>query len=142
MDKKKLRKKAKDIKTGLPKTYVPKSLTPAQKKKQVKSIKEGKDRPILKGVKTRTSKYTLMAKKYFGDKRSIDDIAKKIKVPKKGLEEILEKGAKAYYTSGSRPNQNLFSWKTARLYSVLFGGKARTIDKTIVDKYKIPLLKI
>ncbi len=141
MDKKKIRKKAKDKASGLPKTYVPKSLTPSQKKKQIKSIKEGKDRPILKGVKTRTSKYTMMAKKYFGENRSIDDIAKKIKVPKKALEEILDKGAKAYF-SGSRPNQNLFSWKTARLYSVLFGGKARQVDKAIVDKYKIPLLKI
>jgi len=130
----------KDKDTGLKQQYVPRSLTPSQKKKQVKSIREKTDRPKL-DVTTRRSKYTVLAEKYFGKgKTSIDDIAKKLKISKKGLEEIMLRGKGAYY-GGSRPNQTPFSWSYARLFSVLFGGKARVTDEDIVKKYKLPLLK-
>jgi hypothetical protein len=127
-------------KKKIPKKYVPDSLTKSQKAKQVKSIREKRDRPKL-DIKTKRSKFTVMAEKYFGKgKTSIDDIAKKLKINKKGLQLIMEKGQGAYY-SGSRPNQTAFSWGQSRIYSVLFGGEARRIDKDIVKKYKIPLLK-
>ena len=142
MSYKKKMKPKKDKKTGLPKRYVPDSLTPSQKAKQVKSIREKKDRPKL-DVKTRRSKWTVKAEKYFGKgNTSIDNIAKKLKINKKALQLIMDKGMGAYYSSGSRPNQTAASWGQARIYSVLFGGNARTIDKDIVKKYKIPLLKI
>ena len=128
-------------KKKIKKSYVPDTLTKSQKQKQVKSIKDKTDRPKL-DIKTRRSKWTIKAEKYFGKgKTSVDDISKRLKVPKKGLEEIIQKGKAAYYNSGSRPNQTAFSWSQARLYSVLFGGPSRTIDKAIVEKYKIPLLK-
>jgi len=128
-------------KKKIPKKYVPDSLTPSQKKKQMNSIREKRDRPKL-DIKTKRSKFTVMAEKYFGKgKTSIDDIAKKLKINKKGLQLIMEKGQGAYYSSGSRPNQTAFSWGQSRIYSVLFGGEARRIDKDIVKKYKIPLLK-
>ena len=47
----------------IPKRYLPDSLTPAQRKKQIKSIFEGKDRPKLE-VKSRKSSWT----KQFNDK--------------------------------------------------------------------------
>ena len=142
MSYKKKMKPKKDKKTGLPKRYVPDSLTPSQKAKQVKSIKEKKDRPKL-DVKNRRSKWTVKAEKYFGKgNTSINDIAKKLKINKKGLQLIMDKGMGAYYSSGSRPNQSASSWGQARIYSVLFGGNARDIDASIVKKYKIPLLKI
>jgi hypothetical protein len=101
-------------KRKIKKSYVPDTLTKSQKAKQIKSIKEKTNRPKL-NIKTRRSKWTIKAEKYFGKgKTSIDDIAKKLKVSKKGLEEIMLKGKAAYYNSGSRP---------------------------IVEKYKIPLLK-
>ena len=128
-------------KRKIKKSYVPDTLTKSQKQKQVKSIKNKTDRPKL-DIKTRRSKWTIKAEKYFGKgKTSVDDIAKRLKVPKKGLEEIIQKGKAAYYNSGSRPNQTAFSWSQARLYSVLFGGPSRKIDQAIVEKYKIPLLK-
>ena len=131
----------KDKQTGLPQRYVPKSLTPSQKKKQVKSIREKRDRPKL-DIKTRRSKWTVLAQNYFGKgNTSIDDIAKKLKISKKGLEEIMLRGKSAYYSSGSRPNQTPFSWGYGRIFSVLFGGNARKQDADIVKKYKIPLLK-
>lgn len=131
----------KDKDTGLPKKYVPKSLTKEQKAKQVKSIREGKDRPKLKGVKTRKSSYTTKAEKYFKGDTSLSNISKTIGVSKTGLSKILSKGRGAYYSAGSRPNVSAEQWAKARLYSVLFGGKARAVDKDIVKEYKIPLLR-
>jgi len=131
----------KDKDTGLPKKYVPKSLTKEQKTKQVKSIREGKDRPKLKGVKTRKSSYTTKADKYFKGNTSLSNISKTIGVSKTGLSKILSKGRGAYYSAGSRPNVSAEQWAKARLYSVLFGGKARAVDKDIVKEYKIPLLR-
>ena len=105
-------------------------------------FREKKERPKL-DIKTRRSKWTVKAEKYFGKgNTSIDDIAKKLKINKKGLQLIMDKGQGAYYSSGSRPNQTAFSWGMSRIYSVLFGGSARDVDASIVKKYKIPLLKI
>lgn len=132
----------KDKETGLNQKYVPKSLTASQKAKQVKSIREGKPRPKLKGVPKRRSPYTIKAERYFGKgNTSVSDIAKKLKIPTTGLYAIKRKGEKAYFTSGSRPNQTPQSWGYARLFSVLFGGKARQVDAAEVKKYNIPLLK-
>ena len=62
----KLRKVPKDKSTGLPKRYVPKGLTKADKAKQVKSIKEGKDRPKVKSAPApkRSSHAVKFEKKY------------------------------------------------------------------------------
>lgn len=81
---------------NIPKKYVPDYLTPSQKKKQIKSIKEGKQRPKLKNIPKRRSRYTTMAINYFGEGRSKEDIARKLsggsnkrrKEIKKGLDEI------------------------------------------------------
>lgn len=136
--------------SNLPKRYVPKSLSPEDKRKQIKSIREGKDRPKLKSFKSKTSKWTIMARNYFGKgNTSKRDMAKALskgnkrreKELNKGFDEIYDKGAKAYYTSGSRPNQTPASWGMGRLFSVLFGGASRDIDKNEVKKYNIPLLK-
>ena len=60
---------------------------------------------------------------------------------KKGLSDSIQKGEGAYYSAGSRPNVTARQWGLARLFSVLFGGPSRRIDKAIVEKYSIPLLK-
>ena len=133
---------SKDKDTGLPKKYVPSSLSSAQKKKQVESIREKRNRPELKGVKTRKSTYTTKAEKYFKGNTSISNIAKTLGVSKTGLNKIIKKGEGAYYSAGSRPNVSARQWGFSRLFSVLFGGKARyKQDANIVEKYKIPLLK-
>jgi len=134
----------------IPSRYLPKSLTPSQRKKQLKSILEKTDRPILKDYKTRRSKWTILASNYFGDgKTSKEDMAKILSKgnPKRqkelmnAFDEIYKKAEGAYYSSGSRPSTNIFQWSYARLFSVLFGGKSRNIDKKIVEKYNVPLLK-
>jgi DNA-binding Lrp family transcriptional regulator len=95
----------------------------------------------LKDVKTKKSKWTTKADEYFKGNTSISNISKTLGVSKTGLNKIIKKGEGAYYSSGSRPNVTARQWGLARLYSVLFGGSARSVDKDIVKEYKIPLIR-
>ena len=126
----------KDKETGLNKKYVPKSLTKEDKKKQVKSIKEGKDRPKVKSFKSKRSSHVVKFENKYGEKITNDSFISKNIISKTGIDKILSKGRGAYYSSGSRPNQTADSWARARLASVIMGGKARQVDKDIWDKYK------
>lgn len=108
------------------KKYVPKSLSPSDKKKQIKSLAKGTDRPKVKSFTTRKSTWTEKFHKKYG-KKSLDWIYKNIIKRKQG-EQIIKKGKAAYRTSGSRPNQSGYSWGVVRLYSVIMGGPARKID--------------
>jgi len=119
----------------LNKKYVPSSLSKEDKKKQIKSIIEKKDRPKVE-YKSRRSKYVVDFEKKYGTKITDDDFINKNIIKKKGIDLILDKGIGAYYSSGSRPNQTPFSWSRARLASVIMGGVARKIDKKIWEKYK------
>jgi len=134
----------------IPKRYIPAVLTRRDKEKQLKSILEQTDRPILKSFKSRRSSWSNLARDFFGESNtSKEDMArilskgnkKRYNELMKGFDEIFDKGMKAYYTSGSRPNQTPYSWAYGRLFSVLFGGKSRDIDSNEVKKYNIPLLK-
>jgi len=132
-----IRKTPKDKKTGLPKKYLPKSLSPSDRKKQIKSIKEGKDRPKLKSFTSKRSPFVSQFEKKYGYKiNDFSKISKEI-LKREGINQIIKKGEAAYYTAGSRPNQTARSWALARLASVILGGKARKIDEKIWNKYKI-----
>jgi hypothetical protein len=140
---------------SIPSRYVPASLSLSDLKKQLENLKqtrtkeEGEARPSLSSVRTRRSKWSVMAEKFFGPgNTSKADMARILGKTKKrsaellrGLDEIFQRGEKAYYTSGSRPGVNQYQWGQARVTSVLFGGKARKQDADIVDRYDIPLLK-
>lgn len=132
----KVRKVSKEKESGLPKKYVPKGLSPSDKKRQIKSIKEGKDRPKVDYENKRSSYVVKFEKKYgkkITDKKWISQNVLKMA----GINKILAKGRGAYYSGGSRPNQTKDSWAYARLASVIVGGKARQVDKDIWDEYKI-----
>jgi len=120
-----------------PITYLPKSLSPADKKKQIKSIKEKTDRPKLKSFQSKKSgwitKFENKYNKKITDKKWINDNLLK----SKGQDLVIKKGMGAYYSSGSRPNQTAFSWSRARLASVLMGGGARRVDAKIWKEYKV-----
>ena len=105
----------------IPKKYVPDSLTKADKKKQIKSIKEKTERPKLDSFKSKRSSWAEKFEKKYGYKIN---------------HKILDKGRGAYYNGGSRPNQTAQSWALARLASVIMGGPARKVDKDIWAKYK------
>jgi len=116
--------------------YAPKSLTPSDKKKQIKSIKEGKDRPKVKSFTSKRSSWVVKFEKKYGTKITDTSFISKNIISKTGIDKIKAKGVAAYYNSGSRPNQTPASWSLARLASVILAGPARRVDKDIWNKYK------
>ena len=121
----------------VPKSYVPKGLTKEDKKKQIKSILEKKDRPKIDSFKSKRSGWASKFEKKYKHKITETEWIDKNLLKEKGQKEIIDKGMGAYYSSGSRPNQTPFSWGLGRLASVLMGGASRKIDKNIYDKYKV-----
>jgi hypothetical protein len=131
----------------IPRRYVPKSLSEEDKKKQLKSIKSGtfEDRPKLKTFKSKKSKQTEAFDKKYGDRlkkmkggKSKANISKLTAIPVRALNEVYDRGLRAYKESGSRPNQTANSWATARMYSYIMGiGGSRKFDKDITKKYKV-----
>ena len=135
MENKKLRKTAKDKKTGIPKKYVPKGLSEEDRKKQIESIKKKTVRPKV-DFDSRRSPFVVKFEEKYGYKiNNFSRIDKEI-LKKKGIDLIMDKGKGAYFSGGSRPNQTPQSWSLARLASVIMGGKARQVDKDIWNKYK------
>jgi len=131
-----IRRVPKDKKTGIPKKYVPKSLSPEDRKKQIKSIKEKTKRPKVESFKSKRSSHVEKFEKKYGFKISnLKKISKEI-ISMEGINRILDKGRGAYFSGGSRPNQTPQSWALARLASVIMGGKARQVDKDIWNKFK------
>jgi len=119
------------------KKYVPDTLTPSDKAKQIKSIKNKTDRPILKSAKSKRSSHVIKFENKYGYKiTELGKIYKNI-ISKAGVDKIIQKGMGAYYSSGSRPNVSARQWAYARLASVIMNGGARAVDKDIWDKYKI-----
>lgn len=118
------------------KTYVPSSLTQADKKKQIKSIKDKTIRPKLESFKSKRSSYAVKYEKKYNKKISNKSFIYKNIISKTGVDKIMSKGRAAYFTSGSRPNQTPESWALARLASVIVGGPARKVDIAIWVKYK------
>lgn len=132
----------KSIKKRYKGRYVPASLSKADREKQIKSIVEGVMRPTIKSFKSKPSKWTKKAHQYFKGDTSIENISKTINVPIEALEQIIQKGERAYFESGSRPNMKPRQWGIARLYSLLFGTPSlRKMDADIIEKYNIPILK-
>lgn len=121
--------------SNLPKKYVPDSLSKEDKKKQIKSIKEGKDRPKV-DYKTKRSKHVVAFEKKYGKKITDDDFISKNIISKTGIDKILSKGRGAYYSAGSRPNVSAEQWARARLASVIMNGGARKVDIKIWNEYK------
>jgi hypothetical protein len=120
--------------TSLPKKYTA-GLNERQKAKQVKSIREGKERPQFKDVKTKRSTHVQKFEDKYGYKITDPRVKKEI-ISATGFDQIVKKGEGAYFSGGSRPNTNPRQWGLARVASVIMGGNARKVDKDIWDKYK------
>jgi len=118
-------------------TYVPKTLTKEDKKKQIKSIKDKTDRPKLESFKSKRSSHVIKFEKKYKTKITDEKFINDNILKKQGQLEILKKGMGAYYSSGSRPNQTPESWAYARLASVIMNGPARKVDIKIFNKYKL-----
>lgn len=125
--------------------YLPKKLTSKDKKKQSQMLlkskklyKKGKyyTRKQVKSFHSKPSSHVLKAKKeYSVDKiGATNELSKKTGCSKSALAKIINKGAGAYYSSGSRPNQTAQSWGIARLASALTSGKAGAVDYNILNE--------
>lgn len=116
--------------------YVPKGLSKEDKAKQIKSIKEGKDRPKV-NYPSKRSQWVVKFEKRYGTKITDDKFISKNIMLQAGINQILSKGKGAYYSAGSRPNTTPTQWARARLASVLMNGPARKVDQKIWNEYKI-----
>ena len=129
----------------IPIRYLPKKLSKKDKKKQVsmllKSRKLYKKRKYftrnkVASYKSKTSNHILNARKIYGIEniKPSNELAAKTGCTIAALKKIVNKGAGAYFSSGSRPNQTGQSWGLARLASSITGGKAAAVDYDILNK--------
>lgn len=124
--------------------YLPNLLTKRDRKKQAKELMQSRrlykkgiyhSRPKVSSFKSKKSKHIIKAEKlYKVDKiGATNELAKATGCTKKALAKIINKGAGAYYSSGSRPNQTAQSWGVARLASAITSGKAAAVDYNILE---------
>jgi hypothetical protein len=125
--------------------YLPKRLTRKDRKKQGKELMKSRHlykkgiyylRPKTSSFKSKKSKYIIKAEKMYHVNKigATDELAKATGCSKNALEKIINKGAGAYYSSGSRPNQTAQSWGVARLASSITAGKAAAVDYNILEE--------
>jgi hypothetical protein len=124
--------------------YLPKKLTVKDRKKQSQMLLKSRrlykknkyyTRKPVKSFRSKTSKHILKAKKMYNVDiiGATNELSKKSGCSKTALKKIINKGAGAYYSSGSRPNQTSQSWGISRLASALTSGKAGAIDYNILN---------
>lgn len=106
-------------------------------KKSRSSYKEGVyvDRPRLKSFKSKKSGHLGRVLDHYG--RDVGELIRD-GVPSCSDElaaAVMSKGAGAYYSGGSRPNQTQHSWKVARLASALTGGPASLVDRKEIEAH-------
>jgi hypothetical protein len=118
----------------VPESYL-KGLKGKERRAQIKSIFEGKERPDT-SFKSKRSGWVKKFEDKYGTKITDKKFINQNIITYTGQKKIIDKGKGAYFSSGSRPNQTPTSWGLARLASVILGGEARRIDKKIWDKYK------
>ena len=124
--------------------YLPKKLTAKDRKKQRNMLLKSRrlykqnqyyTRKPVKSFSNKTSKHIIKARQIYNVETigATTELSKKSGCSKTALKKIINKGAGAYYSSGSRPNQTAQSWGVARLASALTSGKAGAIDYTILN---------
>jgi hypothetical protein len=125
--------------------YIPDILTRKDRKKQLimlnKSKKMYKQRKYYTRKKVasyphKTSPHILNARRIYkiNTIRPNQELSSKTGCSIDALNQIVRKGEGAYYSSGSRPNQNAQSWGLARLASSVTGGKSAAVDFSILEK--------
>ena len=129
----------------IPMRYVPKSLTVSDKNKQINQLsiskklyKKGKfyTRTKMGSYKNKQSKHIINARRIYNIQNITPnaELARATGCSLQALKKIVNKGAGAYYSSGSRPNQTAISWGLARLASSITAGKSAAIDFHILNK--------
>jgi len=126
-----------------PTRYVPKFLTRRDKRSQLKMLVKSRtmykkhkyfNRERVPSFKSVKSKHLMHASKIYGIRniKPNRELSLKTGCTISALNKIVNKGAGAYYSSGSRPNQTPQSWGLARLASSITAGKAAAVDYDII----------
>ena len=130
---------------SIPKKYAPDRLSKKDRKKQIKELKKSKrlykkkkyyTRKKVKSFKSKRSNHLANVKKIYGIKKLKvnNELARKTGCSKKSLRKIVNRGAGAYFQSGSRPNQTPQSWGIARLASAITSGKSAVVDYYLLEE--------
>ena len=125
--------------------YLPKKLTAKDRKKQKNMLLKSRrlykqnqyyTRRQVKSFSNKTSKHIIKARQIYNVETigATTELSKKSGCSKTALKKIINKGAGAYYSSGSRPNQTAQSWGYARLASAITSGKSAAVDFAILEK--------
>jgi hypothetical protein len=125
--------------------YLPCGLTARDRKKQSAELRKSRrayrhgkyhTRAPITSFKSRPSSHVARAKRMYGVSHigATAKLARATGCTRAALAKIINKGAGAYYSSGSRPNQTAQSWGVARLASAITGGKAAAVDYAIIEK--------
>jgi len=125
--------------------YLPKRLTRKDRKRQGKQLMKSRrlykkgiyhSRPKVASFKSKKSNHIIKAEKMYHVNKigATNELAKATGCSKSALAKIINKGAGAYYSSGSRPNQTAQSWGVARLASSITAGKAAAVDYNILEE--------
>jgi hypothetical protein len=105
--------------------------------KSKKLYKKGKyyTRQKVKSFKSKPSNHVANARRIYGVENvaPTPELAQKTGCSIGALEKIVNKGAGAYFSSGSRPNQTGQSWGLARLASAITAGKSAAVDYNILQ---------
>ena len=129
----------------IPIRYLPKNLSKKDTKKQVQMLLKSRKmykknkyftRKKVSSYKSKTSNHILNARKIYGIQniKPSKELAAKTGCSVAALKKIVNKGAGAYFSSGSRPNQTAQSWGLARLASSITAGKSAAVDYNILDE--------
>ena len=126
----------------LPKHYYS-GLSKKNTKEQLNELKKSRDlykkgvyhqRKKMSSFKSKKSRHVVeFEKKYCVNIANLKDVSRVTGLPVSALNRVIKKGMGAYYSGGSRPNQNAHSWAYARLASTLLKHNAYRVDKHIID---------
>ena len=127
-----------------PVRYLPAQLSKKDKIKEARMLmkskklyKKGKyyTRQKVKSFKSKPSNHVANARRIYGVENvsPTTELAQKTGCSIGALEKIVNKGAGAYFSSGSRPNQTAQSWGLARLASAITAGKSAAVDYDILQ---------
>ena len=110
-----------------------------------KMYRQGKyyTRKKMNSFKTKPSRHVVDFQKCYGISvtSNLDKIERVTGVPVDVIEKILNKGRGAYYSSGSRPNQNAESWARARVASAILKRGAYRVDKHLFNEAGVNKIK-
>ena len=127
----------------LPKHYFS-GLSKKNTKEQLNELKKSQNlykkgiyhqRKKMPSFKSKKSRHVIeFENKYCVNITNLKDVSKVTGLPISALNKVIKKGMGAYYSSGSRPNQNAHSWAYARLASTLLKHNSYRVDKHIIDE--------